>query len=216
MGLFDRAKKKAGESVRKTLDEMQTEVKRTISDAKTDLTDDLRKTVDRARDHVPELDRAIGDRVERAKPVQQQPPSTAPHSPVTVSGLRAAKATSVSATLYEGEPFGNSWDYSTEIVGESNYQPALKSLAKQGPREEIAIVLVPEPDNKYDTNAVAAFAPTGLVGYLPRDHAKALQRVLIDEQRDNGGSPIAVFGKLVGGTDGKSLGIYLALPEEWS
>ena len=77
-------------------------------------------------------------------------------------------------------------------------------------------MLVPESENKYDKNAVAIFSPTGLVGYLPRDHAAEIQAELLNAMKKNGGDHVSVYGKLVGGSEGKSFGVYLAMPEEWS
>ena len=41
-----------------------------------------------------------------------------------------------------------------------------------------AAYLQREPDNPYDTNAVAASSQHGIVGYLPRERAKAYGKVL--------------------------------------
>jgi hypothetical protein len=69
------------------------------------------------------------------------------------------------------------------VVGESNYQAALAALA--GPKRsggvelEIRAVLVREPENPYDRNAVAIYASGGgKVGYLSREDAVAYSGLL--------------------------------------
>lgn len=58
------------------------------------------------------------------------------------------------------------------VVGESNYQPALRALC--GERREAGwcraaeVTFVREPDNAYDANAVAATVAGRVVGYLPK------------------------------------------------
>ena len=67
--------------------------------------------------------------------------------------------------------------YGVDVVGESNYQDALwRAVGERSPkgarRHYVTAVLRPEPDNKYDPNAIAVHAvtPTGAlkVGYLSR------------------------------------------------
>lgn len=60
-----------------------------------------------------------------------------------------------------------------DVVGESNYFPAIGSLFPSGGSGEIAVevTLAHEPKNKYDKNAVAVVAGTGTLGYLPREDA---------------------------------------------
>lgn len=63
-------------------------------------------------------------------------------------------------------------DDEIELVGESNYQGALLTLF--GPKQQIGIeeecdaVLVAEPTNKYDKNAVRCDIKGRTVGYIPR------------------------------------------------
>lgn len=63
------------------------------------------------------------------------------------------------------------------VVGESNYQPALKKLSGRMTddgfrRPEHEVVLLPEPTNPHDPNAVRVLAePDQLVGYLSRENA---------------------------------------------
>lgn len=70
-----------------------------------------------------------------------------------------------------------------EVVGESNYQEALKGLAGGRKREEgveihTTATLVPEPSNPYDPNAIKVQIDGKLVGYIPRQVAKVLQPII--------------------------------------
>lgn len=66
--------------------------------------------------------------------------------------------------------------FQIDVVGESNYQDALNQIV--GPKDETSVelvveaVLVPEPENPYDANAVAVFIHSFQVGYLSRRNAK--------------------------------------------
>jgi Protein of unknown function (DUF2510)/HIRAN domain len=67
--------------------------------------------------------------------------------------------------------------YNFDVVGESHHSAAIRALLPSGRqgdsgREvEVAVVLRHDPNNQYDRNAVEVRAPTGLVGYLPREAA---------------------------------------------
>ena len=65
-----------------------------------------------------------------------------------------------------------------EVVGELAYQDALWRLsgATLGDRirRQIVAVLVPEPTNPYDSNAIAVQIDGQVIGYLPRDTAKSV------------------------------------------
>jgi len=103
-----------------------------------------------------------------------------------------------------------------EVVGESHYQEDLWELAggRSVDRIRCAVtaVLVPEPENEHDSNAVKVLIEGRLVGYLSREDAVAyvpgLQRL-----RANHESPIALMGQIVGGgprEDGLGmLGVFL-------
>lgn len=68
------------------------------------------------------------------------------------------------------------------IVGESNYQDALKSMAgnhgDRSPNKESKAVLIPEDDNRYDRNAIRVAIDGRTVGYLSRDDAPRFRRRL--------------------------------------
>jgi hypothetical protein len=70
--------------------------------------------------------------------------------------------------------------FNQEVVGESRYFRELRKLAgatSTGERETTA-VLVPEPDNKYDPNAIRVSIEGHMVGYLPREVAESYQAPL--------------------------------------
>lgn len=90
--------------------------------------------------------------------------------------------------------------YSTELVGESNYQPAVKRLRVGDPIE-----LRHEPDNRFDADAVCATDVAGrTIGYVPR--GSWLQRVVAEDGTD----VVARVRAIIGGEAGKpSLGVVL-------
>ena len=96
---------------------------------------------------------------------------------------------------------------SLEVVGESHYQDALRLvLNDSGP--EVHALLVPEPENPYDANAVAVWANGHKVGHLGREDAEVFQPIVQNLMDELG--PIAVGGRVVGGSKDKpSLGIWL-------
>jgi hypothetical protein len=83
------------------------------------------------------------------------------------------------------------------VVGESFYQSALErtaAIAGRGkPPLPVAVsvaddepellwfqaVLMREPDNPYDSNAIAVYSPAGKIGHLGREDAEEYQDVLI-------------------------------------
>jgi hypothetical protein len=88
-------------------------------------------------------------------------------------------------------------------VGESHYQAALKSAARNG--RLCRATLRPEPENPFDVNAVVVEVGGQTVGYLCRADARRYQRRLLAR-----GVPMNVPAKLIGGEPGKpSFGILL-------
>ena len=100
-------------------------------------------------------------------------------------------------------------------VGESQYQDALRSLCGSQSWEDVRFdcvaVLVPQPTNPHDSNAVMVQVGAKLVGYLSRGDAvnyqvliqEALPRVIQCEARIAGRGP---------GGDTSNLGVFLRLP----
>lgn len=110
-------------------------------------------------------------------------------------------------------------EYELQVVGESHYQTALASLCgprtEEGEKKIVETVLVPEKNNRYDSNAVRVDVLGKTVGYLPRDEARDLRKIYkalkIPEN-----TALVVSGKIVGGwiRDGKEghYGVYLDFP----
>lgn len=100
-----------------------------------------------------------------------------------------------------------------EIVGESNYQPALKRARAQsdGHSRIVNVSVVREADNPYDGNAVKVVNANGdTIGYLARPEAARYAPVM-DRK---GMAEIACRALLLGGTrDKPSIGAWLNLPE---
>lgn len=104
------------------------------------------------------------------------------------------------------------------VVGESHYQEALGAtshtctVGDEG-RPTFQAMLLPEPENPYDGNAIAVFSPQGKVGYLSRDTAIEYRRLFAEVMRlgYHGG---ACDAYLTGGTaDKPSFGVVLRLAE---
>lgn len=103
-------------------------------------------------------------------------------------------------------------DFRQPIVGESNYQRALRSIAGPGEVEhECTAHLVMEPDNRYDRNAVRVDIDGVRVGYLDRDAAVLYRRRL--QAQGIGLVTVECGAKVFGGGTGRSLGVWLDLPE---
>lgn len=94
-------------------------------------------------------------------------------------------------------------DYFVEVVGESNYQPALEDLCRgrtpDGADAYFTAVLVPERDNPHDYNAVRVEIEGNVVGYLPRPFAKTYRGELKTLRLAD--TPLACKAKVTGGWD---------------
>jgi hypothetical protein len=100
-----------------------------------------------------------------------------------------------SAHLLEG-------DEDLEVVGEASYQPTLWGLCRGRPgdriRHSIVAILVPQPDNSYDANAISVQIQGHIVGYLARDVAAEYGPGL-RQRMDEFGAYVALRGVIVGG-----------------
>lgn len=104
------------------------------------------------------------------------------------------------------------------VVGESHYQDALRRTAtictpgEEG-RPSFQAILVAEPNNPYDPNAIAVYSTYGKLGYLSRHDADEYTEVFAEIARagsDGGGCT----GLLNGGQPGKpSYGVTLLLAD---
>jgi hypothetical protein len=102
----------------------------------------------------------------------------------------------IQATLYTGSE-------TLEVVGESNYQDALWKIVG-GRRDEpvrfaARAVLLPEPDNRYDSNAIKVLIDGNLVGYLSRDDAAAYHPGLLRLMNGSANQVVALEAEIVGG-----------------
>jgi hypothetical protein len=105
-----------------------------------------------------------------------------------------------------------------EVVGEASYQDNLwrvvggRSSPDDRVRVDLYAVLVAEPDNPYDANAVSVWVQGLKVGYLSRDDARRYRPGLLALEQQHG-KPIALAGAIVGGgvrADGPGrLGVFL-------
>ena len=125
------------------------------------------------------------------------------------SGPAPVETTAVSVSLLGGQD-------DLEVVGERAYQDFLWDLSGgtvgDRIRRHIVAVLVPEPTNPYDTNAIAVQIEGHVVGYLPRATAPEYLPGLQHLMSVHGGY-VALRGVIVGGgyyDDGPGrLGVWL-------
>ena len=102
------------------------------------------------------------------------------------------------------------------VAGESFYGDAIAKTVKtcRADDEEDRVfraILVPEPKNEFDANAVGVWSACGQLGHLPRDEA-AEYRPLFDEIRRRGFDGGACEAVMRGGTPDKpNIGIVLRL-----
>lgn len=101
------------------------------------------------------------------------------------------------------------------VVGESNYQPAIRKACGWEPGTdthfECFAELVPEPTNRYDSNAVRVDIDGACVGYLSRADAVELGPAINEALAEHGSGLVraVIAGRAVGETD--NLGVFLHL-----
>lgn len=73
-------------------------------------------------------------------------------------------------------------DFAFDVVGEANYQDAIDVIVggktEDGHEHECLALLVREPENRHDRNAIAVFIDSRKVGYVPRREAAAMSKLL--------------------------------------
>jgi len=111
------------------------------------------------------------------EPVPQVPaPAPAPAIGLPPEATTAPAAAAQPRPVAYRFPSSTSWP-NIEVMGESNYDAAIVAAIGKRPKvdEEIEVnldaVLVPEPDNPYDTNAISVRIKGKVVGYLEREVA---------------------------------------------
>ncbi len=72
---------------------------------------------------------------------------------------------------------------SIDVVGEASYQDHIKRVARDAGGGTFPIMLVAEPQNRYDKKAVAVIAGGAHVGYLPKGMAAKWQPEVIAANR---------------------------------
>jgi hypothetical protein len=102
------------------------------------------------------------------------------------------------------------------VAGESYYGEAIAKTVQTCRADDeddrvFNAILVPEPNNEFDANAVGVWSSCGKLGHLPRDEA-VLYRPLFDEIRRRGYDGGACEAVMRGGTPDKpNIGIVLRL-----
>jgi hypothetical protein len=114
--------------------------------------------------------------------------------------------------------------YMHEVYGESHFQEHLEYVAggrlQYGVKKKCIAILVPEPNNHYDKNAVRVDIKGKPVGYLPNSKAKEYHEKL--NEAGAAGQPVEVYAKIVGGwaeTEYKeqgSFGVKLSISSKWT
>lgn len=109
---------------------------------------------------------------------------------------RPASGSVVHATVFPG-------DETLEVVGESRYQDVLWGLVggfqREPVRHAVTAVLLPEPDNRYDSNAIRVLVDGRLVGYLSRNDASLYLPGLRALMASCETGYVALDGQIVGG-----------------
>jgi hypothetical protein len=100
-------------------------------------------------------------------------------------------------------------DELVRVVGTSHYQPALLALSGRRADEEVRVekvaLLVAEPDNPHDPDAVAVFIDDHLTGYLARTENRRWRDVVA-------GRRVACEAMIAGRGGTTGLGVFLRLP----
>lgn len=107
---------------------------------------------------------------------------------VSADGFEGRQGQSTAASSQQWQMVRLAGDGRVSVVGEANYQPALRAAAggrsvAPGDFENaipVHAVVIPEPSNPYDQNAVRVEVNRNTVGYLPRDLAEEYQPVLLN------------------------------------
>jgi hypothetical protein len=134
-----------------------------------------------------------------------------------ITGASALKSSSRNNSSSSKDSLGQAsiWPGSEtlEVVGESHYQENLWRLVggskAREVRAEIVAVIAPEPKNRFDPNAVKVTINGLQVGHLSRDQAVAYGPGLKALMERSAGGRVALSGVIVGGGNGRHLGVFL-------
>jgi HIRAN domain len=134
-----------------------------------------------------------GSKRRRAPTARTALPRVPPVRPATPAG----SAQEVKAAYLPGS-------HEIPVAGLQYHELAVReTLAAIAAGTEADALLLPEPSNPHDPNAIAVYMAGGHVGYLPRDVAAVMQPALISMSVSHGGMP-AGCPALVSTADGKS------------
>jgi hypothetical protein len=98
-----------------------------------------------------------------------------------------------------------------EIVGESSHRDHIRGLRRRYGEGDFDIVLVPEPQNPYDGNAVEIYVDGAPVGHLSRETAPAWQPMVTAANAQ--GFIVTGTGSIWGASSEKpNLGVFAAAP----
>ena len=119
--------------------------------------------------------------------------------------------------LFDGKPtkivrLEGDGDFECEVVGESHYQDALTQITggktREGHEFECTALLTPEPENPNDKHAVFVTIDGRKVGYLNRQHAKAMTVILRNHKLGGAEAAAVIVGGWTGRAGHKSDGHY--------
>jgi len=123
-------------------------------------------------------------------------------SPIARAVAKAVAPQKPKAKSKSKAPARGHGEYAQEVVGESNYQPALRAIRESKDKPFHRARLVPEDTNPYDNQAVRVDVAGKTVGYLPRADARRWRKTAGPKTCD---AYIADAGA------GKNLGVWLRL-----
>jgi hypothetical protein len=89
-----------------------------------------------------------------------------------IEGLKGGAASS-GESVFQWPSLGR---FEFEVVGESNYQSAIKSIADSS--EQCIASIIPEDSNKFDQMAVRIDIQNKTVGYMSKDDARSFRKLL--------------------------------------
>ena len=108
----------------------------------------------------------------------------------------APASRTVEAIIYGG-------DDTLEVVGEAYRQDTLWQIVGGRTREPVRFridaILMPEPENEFDSNAVSVLVNGRLVGHLEREDAAAYLPGILRLMDSSGGAYVALHGQIIGG-----------------
>lgn len=109
-------------------------------------------------------------------------------------------------------------DIRVDVVGESHYQPAIRSACNWKPDTDTLFhcmaELIPEPANPHDRNAIKVTIDKSCVGYLSRQDAVTLGPAIREaiKRQGSGMCRAVIAGHANGDTD--NLGVFLHIDAE--